>query len=92
MGGGWQVSGCQDDDNSVPGPQVCVSRLGLPVLATASADQTARVWGLHSGACLLQYHGHQGSVNSVRWVGEGGGRFRCDMMVVPGSTPARSWC
>ena len=65
------VSGCQDDGNSVPGHQVCVSRLGLPVLATASADQTARVWGLHSGACLLQYHGHQGSVNSVRWAEEG---------------------
>ena len=82
-----------DDDNSVPGHQVCVSRLGLPVLATASADQTARVWGLHSGACLLQYHGHQGSVNSVRWAGEGEGRGRCDgVMVVPGSTPARSWC
>ena len=47
--------------------QVCVSRLGLPVLATASADQTARVWGMHSGACLLQYHGHSGSVNSVRF-------------------------
>ena len=37
------------------------------MLATASADQTARVWGMHSGACLLQYHGHSGSVNSVRF-------------------------
>ena len=74
------MSGCQDDGNSVPGLQVCVSRLGLPVLATASADQTARVWGLHSGACLLQYHGHQGSVNSVRWVGEGEGRGQCNVM------------
>ena len=36
-------------------------------MATASADQTARVWGMHSGACLLQYHGHSGSVNSVRF-------------------------
>ena len=34
--------------------EVAASRLGLPVLATASADQTARVWGMHSGACLLQ--------------------------------------
>ena len=78
------MSGCQDDGNSVPGHQVCVSRLGLPVLATASADQTARVWGLHSGACLLQYHGHQGSVNSVRWAeeGEGEGGGQCDVRAV----------
>ena len=74
------MSGCQDDGNSVPGPQVCVSRLGLPVLATASADQTARVWGLHSGACLLQYHGHQGSVNSVRWAEEERARVGVSVM------------
>ena len=47
--------------------EVAASRLGLPVLATASADQTARVWGQHSGTCLLQYQGHSGSVNSVRF-------------------------
>jgi len=47
--------------------EVCVSRLGLPVLGTASADQTARIWGMHSGTCLLQYHGHNGSVNSIRF-------------------------
>ena len=47
--------------------EVAVSRLGLPVLGTASADQTARVWGMHSGTCLLQYQGHTGSVNSLRF-------------------------
>ena len=47
--------------------EVCVSRLGLPVIATASADQTARIWGMHSGTCLLQYTGHTGSVNSIRF-------------------------
>ena len=47
--------------------EVAASRLGLPVLGTASADQTARIWGQHSGTCLLQYQGHQGSVNSLRF-------------------------
>ena len=47
--------------------EVAASRLGLPVLGTASADQTARIWGQHSAACLLQYQGHQGSVNSLRF-------------------------
>ena len=44
-----------------------MSRLGLPVVGTASADQTARIWGMHSGTCLLQYHGHSGSVNCIRF-------------------------
>ena len=46
--------------------EVAASRLG-PVLGTASADQTARIWGQHSGTCLLQYQGHSGSVNSLRF-------------------------
>lgn len=44
-----------------------MSRSGQPVIATASADHTARVWGVDSGRCLLQYTGHSGSVNSVRF-------------------------
>lgn len=47
--------------------EVAVSRLGLPILATGCADQTANIWGMHSGDCLLQYQGHSGSVNSVRF-------------------------
>jgi len=47
--------------------EVAVSRLNLPILATGSADQTANIWGMHSGHCLLQYQGHSGSVNSIRF-------------------------
>ena len=35
------------------------------VCASASADQTARVWSLESGTCLATYLGHTGSVNCV---------------------------
>ncbi|XP_024935713.1 WD repeat-containing protein 37 isoform X2 [Cephus cinctus] len=47
--------------------EVSVGRSGQPIIATASADHTARVWGMDSGRCLLQYIGHNGSVNSVRF-------------------------
>lgn len=30
-------------------------------------DHTARIWDVHSGSCILQYWGHKGSVNSVRF-------------------------
>ncbi|CAB3401618.1 unnamed protein product [Caenorhabditis bovis] len=33
--------------------------------ASASADQTAKVWSLETGACLATYTAHTGSVNSV---------------------------
>ena len=35
------------------------------LLASASADQTARIWSLESGLSLALYAGHKGSVNSV---------------------------
>ena len=44
---------------------VAVSNLGHPLVGTASADKTARVWGIDSGRCLISYQGHQGSVNSI---------------------------
>lgn len=47
--------------------EVSVGRSGQPIIATASADHTARVWAVESGRCLLQYIGHAGSVNSVRF-------------------------
>ena len=44
---------------------VAVSSLGHPLVGTASADKTARIWGVDSGKCLLSYLGHGGSVNSI---------------------------
>ncbi|KAK6739746.1 hypothetical protein RB195_008315 [Necator americanus] len=35
------------------------------ICASASADQTARIWSLNTGACLYTYIGHTGSVNCV---------------------------
>jgi hypothetical protein len=40
--------------------EVSVSRMGLPIIGTASADHTAIIWGMHSGRPLLQYTGHTG--------------------------------
>ncbi|XP_061182409.1 WD repeat-containing protein 37-like isoform X2 [Saccostrea echinata] len=50
--------------------EVMVSRANQPgqqVLGTASADHTARIWSIQTQQCLLQYLGHQGSVNSIRF-------------------------
>ncbi|KAK0182928.1 hypothetical protein PV327_001013 [Microctonus hyperodae] len=47
--------------------EVSVGRPGQPIIATASADHTARVMAMDSGRCLLQYIGHGGSVNSIRF-------------------------
>ncbi|XP_066599018.1 WD repeat-containing protein 37-like [Prorops nasuta] len=47
--------------------EVSVGRSGQPIIATASADHSARVWGIDSSRCLLQYNGHSGSVNSIRF-------------------------
>ncbi|XP_060533348.1 WD repeat-containing protein 37 [Cylas formicarius] len=47
--------------------EVSVARPGVPVIGTASADHTACVWNIESSRCLLQYQGHSGSVNSIRF-------------------------
>lgn len=50
--------------------EVSVSRsqhAGGQVIATASADHSGRVYSIETGACFLQYLGHRGSVNSVRF-------------------------
>ncbi|CAH2094467.1 unnamed protein product [Euphydryas editha] len=46
---------------------VCTARPGQALIGTASADHTACVWSVEWAKCLLQYTGHSGSVNSIRF-------------------------
>ncbi|CAH0690152.1 unnamed protein product [Spodoptera exigua] len=46
---------------------VTSARPGQALIGTASADHTACVWSVEWGKCLLQYTGHTGSVNSIRF-------------------------
>ncbi|XP_063367476.1 WD repeat-containing protein 37 [Cydia amplana] len=46
---------------------VSSARPGQALIGTASADHTACVWSVEWGKCLLQYTGHAGSVNSLRF-------------------------
>ncbi|XP_049877725.1 WD repeat-containing protein 37 [Pectinophora gossypiella] len=46
---------------------VSSARPGQALIGTASADHTACVWSVEWGKCLLQYTGHSGSVNSLRF-------------------------
>lgn len=43
------------------------AKAGQPIIGTASADHTACIWGIESGKPLLQYTGHTGSVNSIKF-------------------------
>lgn len=42
-----------------------VSFSNVKLIASASADQTAKIWNADNGQCLLNYTGHNGSVNSI---------------------------
>ncbi|XP_050523961.1 WD repeat-containing protein 37 [Daktulosphaira vitifoliae] len=46
---------------------VSLPRTGQPVIGTCSADHTARIWNIESGIPLLQYVGHSGSINSIKF-------------------------
>lgn len=43
------------------------SKTGQSLIGTASADHSACIWGIDTGRCLLQYQGHGGSVNSIKF-------------------------
>lgn len=43
------------------------TKTGQSIIGSASADHTACIWGSESGRCLLQYQGHGGSVNSIKF-------------------------
>ncbi|CAL1531207.1 unnamed protein product [Lymnaea stagnalis] len=48
--------------------EVSVSRSHThQVIGTASADHSGRIFSVETGSCLLQYIGHKGSVNSIRF-------------------------
>ncbi|KAK7092734.1 WD repeat-containing protein 37-like [Littorina saxatilis] len=47
--------------------EVSVSRPCDQIIGTASADHTAKLYSIETGARLLTYGGHQGSVNAVRF-------------------------
>lgn len=44
---------------------------GVPRLASASKDGTARLWEARTGRALFTLSGHSNSVSSVKWGGEG---------------------
>ncbi|CAH0728335.1 unnamed protein product, partial [Brenthis ino] len=46
---------------------VCTALPGQALIGTASADHTACVWSVEWAKCLLQYTGHSGSVNSIKF-------------------------
>ena len=41
--------------------------LSQSISLTSFLDQTCRLWWVDNSACLLQYCGHDGSVNSIRF-------------------------
>ncbi|XP_001649514.2 WD repeat-containing protein 37 [Aedes aegypti] len=43
------------------------TKVGQPIIGTASADHSACIWSIDTGRCLLQYQGHSGSVNSIKF-------------------------
>ncbi|KAK0417526.1 hypothetical protein QR680_013061 [Steinernema hermaphroditum] len=57
-------------------------------IASASADATARFWNASRGHCLLQYVGHNGSVNGVAF--HPSGADSSDQMVVATSSGDQS--
>ncbi|XP_045453166.1 WD repeat-containing protein 37 [Melitaea cinxia] len=46
---------------------VSTARPNQSLIGTASADHTACIWSVEWAKCLLQYTGHSGSVNSIRF-------------------------
>lgn len=40
---------------------------GHQIIGTASADHLACIWSAENGRCILQYQGHSGSVNSIKF-------------------------
>ena len=50
-------------------------------------DHTARIWNAESGKCVLQYSGHQGSVNAIRF-----NPVQDLVVTTSGDETAHIWC
>lgn len=62
------------------------TKTGQPIIGTASADHTACIWSIETGRPLLQYQGHGGSVNSLKF------HPNCDIVLTAsGDATAHIW-
>lgn len=62
------------------------TKVGQPIIGMASADHSACIWGIDSGRCLLQYTGHCGSVNSIKFL-----QSRDQVLTGSGDATAHIW-
>uniref|UniRef100_H2Y9F6 WD repeat-containing protein 37 n=1 Tax=Ciona savignyi TaxID=51511 RepID=H2Y9F6_CIOSA len=65
---------------------VASSQVNINVVGSASADQTAKLWNVPGGDCIMTYHGHSGSVNCIRFHPE-----KQVALTVSGDTTAQVW-
>lgn len=67
--------------------EVKVSKFDPHFIGTASADHSARIWNIETNKCVLQYLGHQGSVNAIRF-----NRVQDLVVTASGDQTAHIWC
>lgn len=58
---------CREFDKHKDGVWQVATKPGHKIIGTASADHSACIWSAESSRCLLQYQGHSGSVNSIKF-------------------------
>ncbi|KAH7716959.1 WD-repeat protein 37 [Aphelenchoides avenae] len=63
----------------------------LKLIASASADQTAKLWSADTGQCLLSYTGHSGSVNSIAIHPECSSTDQITVLTAGGDRTAHVW-
>lgn len=60
-------SNCREFNKHKDGVWQVATKPGHKIIGTASADHSACIWSAETGRCLLQYQGHSGSVNSIKF-------------------------
>lgn len=60
-------SNIREFDGHKDGVWQVATKAGQPIIGTASADHLACIWNVDNGRCILQYSGHSGSVNSIKF-------------------------